>query len=111
MFTGRTDVEAETPILWQPDAKNWLIWKDPDAEKDWRQEEKGMTEDEIVGVITDFMDISLSKLQELVMDKTGMLQSMVLQSWTRLSDCTELRGHSFPKLTPKVLSTHLLITE
>ena len=49
MFTGRTDVEAETPILWPPDAKNWLIWKDPDAGKDWRQEEKGMTEDEMVG--------------------------------------------------------------
>ena len=46
---GRTDVEAETPILWPPDAKSWLIWKDPDAGKDWRQEEKGMTEDEMVG--------------------------------------------------------------
>ena len=49
IFTGRTDVEAETPILWPPDAKNWLIGKDPDAGKDWRQEEKGMTEDEMVG--------------------------------------------------------------
>ena len=48
MFTGRTDVEAETPILWLPDAKNWLIGKDPDAGKYWRQE-KGMTEDEMVG--------------------------------------------------------------
>ena len=46
---GRTDVEAETPILWPPDAKNWLIWKDPDVGKDWRWEEKGMTEDEVVG--------------------------------------------------------------
>ena len=45
----RTDTEAETPILWLPHAKNWLTWKDPDAEKDWRQEEKGMTEDEMVG--------------------------------------------------------------
>ena len=49
IFTGRTDVEAETPILWPPDAKNWLIWKDPDAGKEWRWEEKGMTEDEMVG--------------------------------------------------------------
>ena len=49
IFIGRTDAEAETPILWPPDAKNWLIWKDPDTGKDWRQEEKGMTEDEIVG--------------------------------------------------------------
>ena len=47
MFIGGTDVEAETPVFWLPDAKSWLIWKDPDG-KDWRQEEKGMTEDEMV---------------------------------------------------------------
>ena len=49
IFTGRTDAEADASILWPPDVKNWLIGKDPDAGKDWRQEEKGMTEDEIVG--------------------------------------------------------------
>ena len=49
VFIGRTDVEAETLILWTPDAKSWLIWKDLDAGKDWRQEEKGMTGDEMVG--------------------------------------------------------------
>ena len=49
IFIGRTDAEAETPILWPPDAKNWLIWEDPDAGLDWRQEEKGTTEDEVVG--------------------------------------------------------------
>ena len=49
IFIGRTDAEAETPVVWPPDAKNWLIGKDPDAGKDRRQEEKGMTEDEIVG--------------------------------------------------------------
>ena len=48
VFIGRTDVEAETPMLWPPDAKCWLIWKDPDAGKDWGQEEKGTTEDEMV---------------------------------------------------------------
>ena len=48
IFIGRTDAEAEAPILWLPDAKNWLTGKDPDAGKDWRQEEKGMTEDEMV---------------------------------------------------------------
>ena len=48
VFIGRTDVEAETPLLWPPDVKNWLIWKDPDAGKDWGQE-KGMTEDEMFG--------------------------------------------------------------
>ena len=49
IFVGRTDAEAETPILWLPDGKNWLIWKDPDAGKDWSWEEKGMTEDEMAG--------------------------------------------------------------
>ena len=49
VFTGGTDVEAATPILWPPDAKSWLIWKDPDTGKDWGQEETGMTEDEMVG--------------------------------------------------------------
>ena len=49
IFIGRTDAEAETPILWPPDVKSWLIGKDPDAGKDWRQEEKGTTEDEMVG--------------------------------------------------------------
>ena len=49
VFIGRTDAEAETPILWPPHAKSWLIWKDPDAGKDWGQEEKGPTEDEMAG--------------------------------------------------------------
>ena len=49
MFIGRTDVEGETPILWSPDVKNWLIWKNPDAGKDWGWEENGTPEDEMVG--------------------------------------------------------------
>ena len=49
IFIGKTDAEAEIPILWLPEAKNWLTGKDPDAGKDWRREEKGMTEDEMVG--------------------------------------------------------------
>ena len=49
VFIGRTDVEAETLILWPPNAKSWLIWKDPDAGKDWEQEKKGITKDEMVG--------------------------------------------------------------
>ena len=64
LFIGKTHAEAEAPILWPPDAKNWLI-----AGKDWRQEEKGTTEDEMVGWYTDSMDMSLSKLQELVIDR------------------------------------------
>ena len=49
VFIGGTNVEAETPTLWPPDAESWLIWKDPDAGKDWGQEEKGMTEEEMIG--------------------------------------------------------------
>ena len=49
IFIGQTGAEAESPLLWPPDANNWLVWKDPDAEQDWRWEEKGMTEDEMVG--------------------------------------------------------------
>ena len=49
IFIGKTNAEAETPVLWPPDAKNWLLGKDPDAGKDWRQEEKKLTEDEMVG--------------------------------------------------------------
>ena len=66
VFIGRTDIEAETPILWLPDAKSWLIWKDHVAGKDWGQEEKGRTEDEMVGWHHQLMDMSLSKLQEIV---------------------------------------------
>ena len=63
IFIGKTDAEAETPILWPRDVKSWLTWKDPDAGSDWGQEEKGMTEDEMVDGIMDWMDMSLSKLQ------------------------------------------------
>ena len=69
VFIGGTDTEAETPILWPPDAESWLIWKDPDAGKDWGQEEKGMTEDEMVDGITNTMDLGLGGLRELVMDR------------------------------------------
>ena len=68
-FIGKTDAEAEALVLWPPDGKNWLIWKDPDAGKDWRQEEKGTTEDEMVGWHHRPTDMSLSKLQELVIDR------------------------------------------
>jgi len=66
-FIKRTDAEAETPILWPPDAKNWLIWKDPDAGKDGRRKERGMTEDEMVGWYHWLNGHEFHKLQELVM--------------------------------------------
>ena len=69
MFIGRTDAKAETPILWPPHAKSLLIGKDSDAGRDWGQEEKGTAEDEMAGWLTDSMDVSLSELWVLVMDR------------------------------------------
>ena len=85
-------IKAETPILCPPHAKSWLILKYPDARKDWGQKEKGMTEDEMAGWHTDSMDMSVSELQELVMDREAWRPAIhgVAKSQTWLSNWTEL---------------------
>ena len=77
-----------------PHAKNWLIGKDSDAGRDWGQEEKRTTEDEMAGCITDSMHVTLSELRELVMDREARRAAIhgVAKSWTRLSDWTELNS-------------------
>ena len=93
IFIGRTNAEAEAPILWSPDVKSQLIGKDPDAGKDWRQEEKGTAENEMVS-ITNSMNMNLSKCQEIVKDRGawlaavhGVAKSRIwLRNWTTMTN-------------------------
>ena len=108
IFIGRTDAEVEAPIVWPPDVKNWLLRKDPDAGKDWRQEEKGKTEDEMVGWHHQ-LDGNEFEQASGVGDGQGSLAAVhgVIKIQTWLSNWTELNWASL--LTKPIKHVYLIL--
>ena len=90
IFIGRTDAEVEIPILWLPEAKNWHIWKDPDARKDWRRKRGWQRMRCWVASPTWWTWVWVNSGSWWWTGRPGVLQSMGLQSWTQLSDWTKL---------------------
>ena len=96
IFVGRTDAEAETPVLWPPDGKSWLTWKDADAGKDWRQEEKGTTEDEVVGW---YHQLNEHEFEQAPGDGEGQGSLACCSLWgSKESDVTERLNNKYPQL-------------
>ena len=119
IFIGRTDAEAEAPVLWPPDAKSWLSGEDPDAGKDWRQKEKGAAEDEMVGCHHRLNGMRLSKLWETMKDRDvwyatvhgvtkSRKESERLSNWTATTYNSPWRGKSNPREYASLGSSSLL---
>ena len=113
VFIGRTDAEAETPILWPPHGKSWLIGKDPDAGRDWGQEKKGTTEDEMAGLHHLLDGHELSKLWEFVMDGEAWRAVIhgVAKSRTWLSNWTELNWVGWIHISVSLAMLNFLSSE